>query len=238
MKNIRVMAGLLAFAAALALASQSQASVEVNDHLQFTQGTGGGGGGIFKANNLTQNILFDTFCVEIHETINLGASHTYAVASIGTVTVQTNVNLTSYVAWLYNSFLNDTLSGGFNSGNGANVRALQLAIWLGMGYTDAQINSAVSNFYNSNITNLNAFSAGWQAAFNADVLSGDWIGFGDVRIMNLVSATNANAHYQDQLVRIPPPPGQIVPEAGSLAIWALLGAAAAIGCSRRKKSAA
>src|SRR5690606_24344924 len=93
---------------------------------------------------------------------------------------------------------------------------------------------------------------GWLSEFAADEASFAWfevgpgLGFTDgtgiVQIINLVGS-NGSGNYQDQLVLIPgdvpPPPGAGVPEAGSLAIWGLLGMATAVGCRwRRKKVAA
>jgi hypothetical protein len=215
----------------LSVSTPSLASVQVGDLLKLGDGLGSPGG-IAHIDDLNDagSPNFDSFCVEITELVN--PTDTYAVENIGLVTMNGGKVLTPYTAWLYNRFLDRTTNGfsaSFNAANIMDVNALQLAIWLGIGYTPADIISyAGMPWYFGHTLVLN--TKPWQADFAADV---SWSGVGPIRIMNLrrVGPGGIYTDYaQDQLVRTNP-----VPEPLSFVVWCLLlGGAGAARFSRAK----
>lgn len=198
--------------------SPSMASVQVGDHIKVGDGLGSPGG-IFHIDdlNIPGSPDFDTFCVEITEFIN--DTSTFAVENIGLITSQGGKTLSSYSAWLYNRFLDRATNGftsSFNVTFSSDINALQLAIWLGIGYTPTEIQAHIgSGWYANYSAVLN--SKPWQAQFAADT---SWTGVGDIRVLNL-RKLDANGEYtdyaQDQLVRTPH-----MPEPTSVLIWSLL----------------
>ncbi|MGQ9576552.1 MAG: hypothetical protein ACUVUC_14665 [Thermoguttaceae bacterium] len=106
------------------LASSTFAAVSLhpNDLLSFAHTAGTTGGGLYEVRvwhnggPLTE-MMFETFCVEIHEGLRLGTSTKYAaVINADNKTVTGNKVLTSYGAWLYTGFVNRTLPGFDNTG--------------------------------------------------------------------------------------------------------------------------
>jgi hypothetical protein len=221
----------------LGCAGPLSASIVVGDLIKLSDGVGSPGG-IFKVNDLNDgplgSIEFETFCVEITEFISFNTK--YAVQSIGLTTIQGGKTLSSYTAWLYNSFLDGTLNN-FNPLSMMDANALQLALWKSIGYSQSNINTYIgTSWYNT--YNPVLLAKTWETNFNADVTSGAWVGVEGVRVMNLRKVdTNGNYtnYAQDQLVRFPPPTRQQpVPEATSLVIWGLLVSCGAIVAGRQR----
>lgn len=204
---------LLIFAVAV-FSGTACASIEVGDHIKFTNGIGSPGG-IFYVNNLTDpnESQLATFCVEITEYLNFTDS--YAVEDIGLVTKNGGKTLSSYAAWLYNSFLNGTLAN-FNPLSVSDVNTLQLAIWKGVGYSKSDIDTHIGSSWYDTYNPL-LIAKPWQAAFGAD---SNWVGTGLVKVINL-RKLDSNGNYtseraQDQIVRLN------TPEPLSLLVWSLL----------------
>lgn len=219
--------------------STATAAIEVGDLIKFGNGPGSPGG-IFFIDDLNEGTThdFDTFCVQLEEFIAFGP--TYKVANLSQSTVGLGARpLTDFAAWLYNSYLDETLNN-FNyaikhvtSGASSTVTAaknqaneLQYAIWRAMGYSDSEIGSGWSGSYDDNYS-------GWLADFTAS----GWTGTGDIYVMNLLgidSQGNYTKNVQDQLVRIPTPgTSEHVPEPLSVAIWSMLGLVAFGICRKR-----
>jgi hypothetical protein len=200
----------------------AQASIQAGNVIKFADGPGTPGG-IFYVQNVTapSEPVFDTFCVQLEEKIAFG--NTYKVDAIShTSEVAGSRPLTSFAAWLYNSYLNQTLASfDFSikdAASGANAAAaltqaneLQTATWHALGYTRDQIGQGYYDTYNVNY-------GAWQNLFNADVAANNWSGTGDIYVLNLLGQ-DANGNYtvnaQDQLARI----SSVVPEPWSLAVW-------------------
>ena len=232
---------LVAFATCLTSAKVAEASfiVKAGDLIRLydtpNRVSNGGefGYGLVNSAGTPISSQLRTFCCEMDEFMNF--NNTYKIASIGTVTKDTNRSLTVGVASLYRQW-HDGLMSGANTvtlGSGANSavytyntnavqrgkdgRALQLAIWKGMGYnpnlgSDAAI-SAKANTWISYISSMNSSSNS----------TSDFFG---VRIMNLVNPTTG-AKIQDQLTAVPEP--------GSLGV-AFCVVAGAGALARRKRT--
>ncbi len=203
----------------------------VGDLVQFNNGIGSPGG-IFHVDVLHDAAPwnFDSFCVELEEYINF--STTYVVESIGLTTDRANRTLNSYTAWLYNSYLDQTLNN-FVAGDAADANTLQFAIWKGMGYSETQIESAARNssWYNKHDDRLN--NKGWADDFAND---SNWSGTGDVFVMSLRtfdSSGRYTGYAQDQIVRVQ----AHMPEPMSFAIWISLGLLAGVIYRRQLRSA-
>jgi hypothetical protein len=232
-------------------ASFSHAGFDViqNDMLKLGEGAGTPGG-IFTVDVLEAgsygDIDFYTMCVELSETVTYGTVYKVSndVLNDGFQTRNSNKSLSEQTAWLYTqanigtlplyspttgaalgTFLNfATLAPMATSTAREHANALQLAIWLGMSWTEAEI-AAVDGggglWTSSYISTLKDYyllrtdGEGWLDMFADDAV---WSGFGDVRIMNLVkvSSTDPNvikSYHPDQLVWLNPrPPGSSVPE--------------------------
>ena len=102
-----IVVGLCFFAAS---GASVQASIQVGDKIKLGDGPGSPGG-IFRIDDLNDSPQwnFDSFCVELEEYVNF--STTYVVENIALQTNQGNRTLQSFTAWLYNSYLDQTLSG-------------------------------------------------------------------------------------------------------------------------------
>lgn len=215
----------------LATASPLSASIQVNDVVRLSNGKGSPGG-IFHVNDLNDgpanSIEFDTFCVELTEYISFGTD--YIVQGIGLQTVNGGKTLQPKTAWLYNSFLDGALSS-FNPTKLRDANALQLAIWLSIGYLENDVRDEIGDsWYDTYFPVLSAKS--WDADFSGS----GWVGTGTVRIMNLVNSNNGY-NAQDQLFRDPTPPGGGVPsapEAASFLIWGLIISCVTIVTGRRR----
>jgi len=217
---------LIAVCAAIVCAPHAKASLQTGDLVRFGNGPGSPGG-IFYLKDTGGTKITDTFCVDLFEYIRF--DKTYQVANaFGTATIAGGLPLTSFTAWLFDQYLDGTLSNfdfsnvyGQTDATAARIQAneLQLAIWVGMGYSAAQIGGVGAGWYSTYDGQL----AGWQADFLSD---GTWSGTGDVYIVNLLgqdSSGEYTVNVQDQLIRIP---GNVIPEPLSAVIWLFLGAGA------------
>ena len=224
-----------AVAMLLACAVPLSASIQVGDKIKLYDGVGMPGG-IFNVDDLndgpTNSIEFQTFCVEITEYIGFGTK--YAVQSIGTTTVQGGNTLQPLTAWLYNSFLNGTLNN-FNPTNSYDANALQLALWISIGYTHGinSPNSDISKYIGQSWYNM--YYPKLQAkTWATDFTNSGWSGLGGVQIMNL-RGVNSDGIYttnnQDQLIRE-------MPEPWSFLVWSVLAiCAGGLGARRHLQSA-
>lgn len=202
----RIQIAVLSIFAILSV-SAVQGSVQVGDLIRMGDGVGTHGG-VFHVDDINDGpgFDFDTFCVELQQYINPNNSTKYLVESITTQNSLGN-QLQPFAAWLYNSFLNKTLSGvNFSALTTLDANTIQLGIWRGMGYQDSFIHSVVGNsFYSPASTNL--ANNGWTA----DFANSGWSGLGNIRIMNLRTVSLHRGVYrpdgfaQDQLVRLPEP---------------------------------
>lgn len=227
---------LLAATAVLCCSTLSAtASIQKNDIIKLQNGPGLGNGGEFivqkkNPDNSFSNV-FNTFCVELAETITFNTQ--YKVSDISRKTVATNKPLTVATAWLFSKFIE-----GFNAGldfvigaqpyslsntaqRDRDARSLQLAIWSTMGWDI----SGQANYNNSNATNTAIKN---KADYWITLASGQSDPDGNyfnVGIMNLVEK-NGNGNRQDQLV--------IVPEASTIAVWSVL-SLLGVGAAYRKR---
>ena len=218
---------LFAFAMLSLSPSFSWASLQVGSQVTMNTnlpGTYGGRFGVTDGGSPAGKFVapFETFCVEIGQTIGNG---TYRVTGIATTNSlnPSLYKLTNYAAWLYTDFREGALSG-FNyalSGGAAtnDANALQYLIWRQIGFSDATINGATGN--SAAAYAALAASKSWLTDYANDASwdkSANY--FGNVRIMILETLSGGVA--QDQLV--------LVPEATAVAVWlglGILGAGAA-----------
>lgn len=230
---------LALFATFSAPSRWASASIQVGDAVKLSRGSNqGSAGGVFNVDDLNDAgaLDFQTFCAEVTEHISFGT--TYYVYGIGTVTNQGGKTIGTMAAWYYTQFREgDIVLSGAHQEN-----AMQLGVWRGMGYTDAQVLAAVGGQANWKTANyissvLDPILNGWltNATLAADLAA--WLSHGPnyvggVQVMNLASALNCNglprsgAYAQDQLIwtPVPEPDGEpgVVPEPGALAIWGAL----------------
>lgn len=191
-------------------------------------------GGEFKAtildggtSGLATGYQFQTFCVEIGETLSFGSQYGFGVnegAVNGGVGGQTSPNydpLDSRTAWLYNEFTKGTagaLNGMYDFNGAANARKsdavqLQNAFW----------------FLEGDLASLTSGSEAEQYVALAEL--SDWYAdgtIGDIRIMNLYNSNGSIA--QDVLVKTLP-----VPAPGALLLSAM--GTMCVGYFRRLRAA-
>lgn len=210
---------LVAFATCLTSAKVAEASfiVKAGDFIRLESTNGrisNGGEFLYKRNTVDANwnsASLDsarTFCCEMTEFMSFGT--TYKVASVGTTTVATGKTLKAGVASLYRQWYDGmvsnqssvTIAGAQYTYNndtlrGRDARALQIAIWNGMGFDTASVLNAEqadikakANTWISFVTTMN----------NNSSSSSDLFG---VRIMNLKTLGGGDA--QDQLTAVPEP---------------------------------
>ena len=138
--------------------------------------------------------VFQSFCLEKNEYINFGKSYYVNVndkAMLGGVGGGSPDPLDSRSAWLYNEFLNHTLTGYDYSTTAArksSAGALQKALW----YLENEVTS-VSGLAQSFVNLAN--TSDWYA--NNTI--------GNIRVMNLYKDADMTQHAQDLLVRVPAP---------------------------------
>jgi hypothetical protein len=206
---------------AIAVPARASIVVAAGDDVKLYRGPGNSGG-VFYVDVLGEGVStspydFDTFCVQLSEFISLGGP-AYDVYSITKSTIAGNVSLGSFAAWLYNEFLD----GGIAIANNQDANAVQVGIWRSMGYLGGgDATSPVGANYDAvllaSLDTAYAADAAWAA--QAVDINGNKTG--NISIMNLKTLSGDNA--QDQLVRMPPPPGNTpVPEPLSIAVWSLL----------------
>jgi hypothetical protein len=139
---------------------------------------------------------FQTFCVETDEFISFGTTYYVQISTnaiLGGANVQSPDPLDPRTAWLYNQFLNETLTGydfGTGSGHKTSAGALQRAIW----YIEQEIGPPVHGTLADSFIDL-ANASDWYA--NGYI--------GNIRVMNLYKNSVCTQYAQDQLVRIPAP---------------------------------
>jgi len=127
--------------------------------------------------------------------------------------------LTSFAAWLYSSYLDETLltfdftiKHATSEAAKTQANQLQTAIWRAMEYTRPQIGTGYYDTYNVGYDT-------WKDLFDVDVAANNWVGTGDIYVMNVLgkdASGNYTVNAQDQLVRIP---DVVVPEPVSLVVW-------------------
>ena len=108
---------------------------------------------------------FNTFCIERTQYINVGGTYYYQIANQSDGGINGPAPVSIGTAWLYNNFLNGTLSGF--SGTTSQQTDLQNAIW----YCQGELSSIVNNPYiNLAQTSLNEnLLANGNGAYGVDV---------------------------------------------------------------------
>lgn len=179
-------------AAAFSGAASANDQVQVGHIINFDDAPGGLNGGEYEANNLTNGIAFQTFCVQTNEYLNF--SDNFKVVGISAFSQLGNNPLNPKTAYLYQAFRQGSLTTSYDYGNTAqhelDATGLQLAIWHFQGQT-SPIAASVPQ-----ITKANQFIAEANTAA--------WSDIGSVRVLNLVYDKN-NAVAQDVLTLIPEP---------------------------------
>jgi len=180
-----------------------------------------GSGGEFKATMMSEGLpgnavgsTWQTFCVETNEYINLGETY-YAVVNNAAVLGGTGGPhpdpLSPKTAWLYDQFLQGTLSGydySTTSGRKNSAGALQNAIW----YIEQEISS---------------LPGGLATSFYNQANSSGWTDIGNIRVLNLYGDAGLNTRAQDVLVST-----AVVPVPGALLLVGI--GTAAVGAIRRR----
>jgi hypothetical protein len=211
--------------------------------------TWGGTGGEFRVYGpVTGNVpgpavsQFYTFCVEVAE--NLASPST--VASIGGMSLNTNIPLSSVTSALYREFLSKKgttnsffgysgLDATYNDvGSGSNNDAVrfQKAIWYFQGNQENLSASAIAGngFIQAGLHWANTINGGNTVA----LLASNVANFGGIKIMNLVSNTGGRA--QDMLIYQSGAGGApVVPEPATISLF-VLGLAGYYGMNRRRKA--
>ena len=236
-----ILMALFVVAFCLVSASSADASfiVKPGDFVQLYETpnrVGNGGEFLYKRNTTNTNWSSSsldsarTFCCEMTEFMNFNT--TYRVDSVGTTTVATGKTLTVGVASLYRQWYDGMISNqnsiqiagvsytyNNNVQRGRDARALQVAIWNGMGFnTTSVLNAeaadikAKANTWINYVSSMNATSSSSTDLFG-------------IRIMNLKNLNGE--HAQDQLTAVPEP--------GSLGGLLILVAGAG-AFARRKRS--
>lgn len=162
--------------------------------------------------SLTKNVLaggsFQTFCVELTESVVVGANANIWVSTQffngttpGSHSWLTAKDLGEGTAYLYSQFAKGYLSDYTytpGASRGADAQSLQLAIWASQGQLNPLTNSAFLG---------NAKAVAWYNEALGKIGSGSWSGIGNVRILQLwsVDITGAPVARQDMLYVVPTP---------------------------------
>lgn len=231
----------------LGIVSPVSAAIQVGDMVTLRDGVGAPGG-IFKLDDLndpnpiSQNYDFLTYCVEVSEFIGFSPNQ-YKVGSVGTVTKASGKTITDYTAWLYTSFLDNTFYGtSFNANNMADANALQLAIWMSVGWGLTGTGPTIDDYISSSwitTTYNHLTSKPWKpgGTGTGSFAASGWTpgNLNGVQVMNLYGGASFTQNAQDQLFRIPPTTGTPpAPEAASVMIWGLLAFCATFAAGRRR----
>jgi hypothetical protein len=145
---------------------------------------------------------FQSFCLEKNEYVSFGGSY-YAVLNdktvLGGVGGPSPDPLDPRTAWLYNEFLDGTLTGYDFADSGIGRKnsaiALQNAIW----FLEQEISSPSSGSLADDFVQM-ANSSDWYTNGHT----------GNIRVLNLYGDAGLTAHAQDQIVRVVPAPGAIL----------------------------
>jgi hypothetical protein len=167
--------------------------ISIGQSIYFSDGPGGGNGGSYHVGLDTASPTdFDTFCVEITETLSYGTR--FVIGGIGTTTVATNHALGDEAAWLYHTFRTSVLPNWANYSDSVRYSTLQRAIWNYTGW--------------SGQGDAGPWDNGLLTAWNTAFASSGWTGTGDVVILNIIGTTVAGApvNAQDVLALQPVPP--------------------------------
>jgi hypothetical protein len=177
--------------------------ISVNDIIRLYDGPGTTNGGEFRVYH-NGDYQFNTFCLERDEYFSFGQNLT--VVGISDSAIQGGVGpggdpIRPMTAYLFTQFSSGTYSlYDYGAGRDASANAMQLAIWFIEGESTQSLTGLALAFYND------ALLAGWQ-------------GIGNVRVLNLINASNGLA--QDQLVMVPEPSTLLLLGAGLLGLGIL-----------------
>jgi hypothetical protein len=183
------------------------------------------------------NTAFQTFCVELTQTISTGSPGPYyKVSSVFTPTVGSFINSSSSTLGnLQGIYLFDLWSANKITQNATNAGVVQAALWESEGYSDSQIASAlgISTFYLNNTvdtsiqtflgvalstsTSYSNYSPSDVVAFDLKTLGGS--GAQDQIVLGTVGGSNNGS----------------VPEPVSLAVWGIGAGLAAGSVALRRK---
>jgi hypothetical protein len=144
--------------------------ISIGQSIYFADGPGGGNGGAYHVGLGTASPYdFDSFCVEVTESLSFGTR--FVIGGIGTSTAATNHALGSEAAWLYHTFRTDLLPNWGDYSDSVRYSTLQRAIWNGTGWLGQ---GSAGPWDNGLLT-------AWHTAY----ASSNWTGTGDVVILNI-----------------------------------------------------
>lgn len=198
-------------ASLLCLTSFANAGFMSGDIIRLGDAPGGLGGLFDVKKPGSPTVLFQSFCAHVEEDLDFETNYK---AILSDVTDPDDRPVGPQAAWLYTQFVRqdttqlpgfnfDRTTPSWNNNTGANnqARALQLGIWLGMGFTENEIKFnadwTTSEVNNLKTTYLNTWLANYQASGWGQ---NNYIGY--VKILNLYGR-DRNGEYtinvQDQL---------------------------------------